>query len=134
MRHENTDKTEKIDVIEDYYGSCKKTACWVLKVAIGSAIAGLVVLIVLIVFSFFSNVSVLQVCLFILLTLIMLGIAGIAVFLYVFHLQKQKEYLEYVQEKETFSSCEKIVENMEKSEDKDKMRIYIIKARMSRFR
>ena len=80
------------------------------------------------------KVSVLQVCLFLFLTLIMLGIAGIAVFLYVFHIRKQKEYVEYMKEKRAFSSCEKIVGEMVKSEDKDKMRTYIIKARMSRFR
>ena len=39
-----------------------------------------------------------------------------------------------MKEKWTFSSCEKIVGEMEKSEDRDQMRTYIIKARMSRFR
>ncbi len=51
-----------------------------------------------------------------------------------FHIRKQKEYVEYMKEKRAFSSCEKIVGEMAKSEDKDKMRTYIIKARMSRFR
>ena len=134
MCRKNADKTEKIDEIEGYYKQCKKTAFCSLVIAVISAIAGMLVIIRLIVISFSMKVSVLQVCLFLFLTLIMLGIAGIAVFLYVFHIRKQKEYVEYMKEKRAFSSCEKIVGEMVKSEDKDKMRTYIIKARMSRFR
>ena len=39
-----------------------------------------------------------------------------------------------MKESQAFSSCEKIVGEMEKSEEKERMRIYIIKARMNRFR
>lgn len=49
-------------------------------------------------------------------------------------MKKQKEYVEYMKEKKAFSSCEKIVGEMEKSEDRDQMRTYIIKTGMSRFR
>ena len=79
-------------------------------------------------------VSPLQVCLFIFLTLILLGLAGAAVSLHIFYIRKQREYVEYMKEKEAFSSCGQTVEKMEKSEEKDKMRTYIIKARISRFR
>ena len=49
-------------------------------------------------------------------------------------MKKQKEYVEYMKEKQAFSSCEKIGGEMEKSEDRDQMRTYIIKTGMSRFR
>lgn len=126
--------TNKTDAIEDYYRQCKRTAIGSLVIAVISAIAGMVVIICLIVISFFGDISLLQVCLFILLALIMLGIAGTAIFLYVFHMRKQKEYVEYRKEEKTFSFCEKTAGEMEESEDKDKMRIYVIKARMSHFR
>ena len=85
----------------------------------------------------FNSYIIFQECILsagVLLALVMLGIAGTAVFLYIFHMRKQKEYVEYRKEKEIFSFCEQAVEKMEKSEDKDKMRIYVIKARMSYFR
>ena len=84
--------------------------------------------------SFFVPVSLLQICLFLFLVLILLGIAGTSVFLYVLHMKKQKEYAEYKKEQQEFSSCEEIVGQIEKSEDRDQMRTYIIKARMSCFR
>lgn len=131
MEQENTNKA---DLIENYYKWCERVAIGSLVIAAISAITGMLVIIGLIVILFFRNVSFLQVCLFILLALVMLGIAGTAVFLYIFHMRKQKEYVEYRKEKEIFSFCEQAVEKMEKSEDKDKMRIYVIKARMSYFR
>ncbi len=134
MEQESTDKTEKIDVIEGYYKRCIKTAFGALAIAAISTIEGILVIRRLIVISFSGNVSPLQVFLFIFLTLILLCIAGTALFLYVSYMKKQKEYVEYMKEKEAFSSCEKIVGEMEKSEDRDQMRTYIIKARMSRFR
>ena len=131
MEQKNIDKT---DAIEDYYENCKKAASCALIIVIVSAIAGLVVLIALIVISFFLKLSLPQACSFILLILIMLGIAGTAIFFHNFYIRKQKEYVEYMKEKQAFCSCEKIVGEMEKSEDRDQMRIYIIKARMSRYR
>lgn len=127
--------TVKTDAIEDYYEkNCRKAASCALRIAGASTITGLAVLIALIVISFSGNVSPLQVFLFIFLTLILLCIAGTALFLYVSYMKKQKEYVEHMKEKKAFSSCEKIVGEMEKSEDRDQMRTYIIKARMSRFR
>lgn len=126
--------TDKIDAIEGYYKRCIIVAFEALVIAAISTIAGILVISRLIVISFSEDVSPLQVCLFVFLTLIMLGIAGTAVFLHMFHVRKQKEYVEYMKENETFSSCEQTVGKMEKSEDRDKMRTYIIKARMSRFR
>lgn len=131
MEQENTNKT---DAIKDYYKWCERAAIGALVIAAISAIAGMLVIIGLIVLLFFRNVSLLQVCLFILLALVMLGIAGTAVFLYIFHMRKQKEYVEYEKETEIFSFCEQTVGEIEKREDKDKMRIYVIKARMSCFR
>lgn len=134
MEQESIDKTEIIDVIEGYYKRCIKIAFGALVIAAISTIAGILVIRRLIVISFSGNVSFLQVFLFIFLTLILLCIAGTALFLYVSYMKKQKEYVEYMKEKEAFSSCEKIVGEMEKSEDRDQMRTYIIKAGMSRFR
>lgn len=134
MVQKNTDKTEKTDIIEDYYENCKKAASCALGIASVSVIAGLEAVIVLTVISFSGDVSPLQICLFIFLALILLCIAGTALFLYVSDMKKQKEYVEYMKEKQAFSFCEKIVGEMEKSEDRDQMRTYIIKARMSRFR
>lgn len=131
---EDTERIENTDLIEDYYESSRKTASCALEIVGVSVIAGLAAVIVLIVISFSGDISSLQICLFILLTLILLYIAGIAVFLYVSCMKKQKEYVEYMKEKQAFSSCEKIVGKMEKSEDRDQMRTYIIKAGMSRFR
>ena len=134
MEQESTDKTEKIDVIEGYYKRCIKTAFGALAIAAISTIEGILVIRRLIVISFSGNVSPLQVFLFIFLTLILLGLAGAAVSLHIFYIRKQREYVEYMKEKEAFSSCGQTVEKMEKSEEKDKMRTYIIKARISRFR
>lgn len=134
MVQKNTDKTEKTDIIKDYYENCKKAASCALGIAGVSVIAGLETVIALTAISFSGDVSLLQICLFIFLTLILLCIAGTAVFLYVSYMKKQKEYVEYMKEKQAFSSCEKIVGEMEKSEDRDQMRTYIIKTGMSRFR
>lgn len=131
MEQGNTNKT---DVIEEYYKRCKRTAIGSLVIAAISAIVGILSIIVLIIILFFRNVSFLQVSLFILLTLITLGIAGTAVFLHVFYTKKQKEYVEYRKDAKAFSFCEQTVGEMEKSEEKDKMRIYVIKARLSHFR
>ena len=131
MERENTNRT---DAIEDYYKWCERAAIGSLVIAAISAIAGMLVIIGLIVILFLWNVSLLQMCLFILLALVMLGITGTAVFLYIFHMRRQKEYVEYRKEMETFSFCEQTVGEIEKSEEKDKMRIYVIKARMSCFR
>ena len=131
MEQKSTDKT---DAIEGYYKRCIKTGFGALVIADISTIAGILMIRRLIVISFSRDVSPLQVCLFIFIALIMLGIAVAAVFLHVLYMRKQKEYVEYMKENEDFSSFEQTVEKMEKSEDRDKMRAYIIKARMSRFR
>lgn len=130
----NTGKDGEKDMIEDYYKNCKRTASYAIVTAGVSAILALAVIIAAIVISFFVPVSLLQICLFLFLVLILLGIAGTSVFLYVLHMKKQKEYAEYMKEQQEFSSCEEIVGQIEKSEDRDQMRTYIIKARMSRFR
>ena len=134
MEQESTDKTEKIDVIEGYYKRCIKTAFGALAIAAISTIAGILVITGLIIISFFFLISPLQVCLFISLTLILLGLAGAAVSLHIFYIRKREKYIEYMKAKEAFSSCEETVEKMENSEEKEKMRTYIIKARMSSFR
>ena len=131
---EDTERIENTDIIKDYYESRRKAASCALGIASVSVIAGLEAVIVLTVISFSGDVSPLQICLFIFLALILLCIAGTALFLYVSYMKKQKEYVEYMKEKQAFSFCEKIVGEMEKSEDRDQMRTYIIKARMSRFR
>ena len=128
MEQENI---EKIDAIEVYYERCKKTAGLVLRMAIISTIVGSLVIIGLIVVLFIWDLSLWQGGLIFLLAMIMLGLA---IFLYVFHMRRQREYVKYMEEKQAFSSCEKIVGEIEKSEDRDQMRIYIIKGRMSRFR
>lgn len=134
MERKDTVKTDLIGVIEDYYTHCKRTAFWSLVIVAISAVASISVIGKLIHVSFSGAVSPLQVCLFIFLTLILLGLAGAAVSLHIFYIRKQREYVEYMKEKEAFSSCGQTVEKMEKSEEKDKMRTYIIKARISRFR
>lgn len=124
----------KTDAIEDYYTWCKKTAFWSLVIAVISVIASMLVIGKLMSISFSGTVSLLQVCIFIFLTLILLGSAGVAVSLHIFYIRKHEKYVEYMKAKEVFSSCEETVEKMENSEEKDKMRTYIIKARMSSFR
>ena len=81
MVQKNTDKTEKTDIIKDYYENCKKAASCALGIASVSVIAGLETVIALTAISFSGDVSLLQICLFIFLTLILLCIAGTAVFL-----------------------------------------------------
>ena len=134
MEQKSTDKTEKIDIIDSYYKWCKKTAFGALVIAVISTIAGILVITRLIIISFSGTISPLQVCLFISLTLILLGLAGAAVSLHIFYIRKREKYIEYMKAKEAFSSCEETVEKMENSEEKEKMRTYIIKARMSSFR
>ena len=124
----------EIGIIEAYYTRCKKTAFWLLGIAVISVTASTLVIGKLISILFSGTVSLLQVCLFILLTLILLGLAGAAVSLHIFYIRKHERYIEYMKAKEVFSFCEETVEKMEKSEEKDKMRTYIIKARMSSFR
>lgn len=125
---------EKTDIIEDYYTWCKRTAFWLLVIAVISVIASMLVIGKLMSISFSGTVSPLQVCLFISLTLILLGLAGAAVSLHIFYIRKHEKYIEYMKAEEVFSSCEETAEKMEKSEEKDKMRTYIIKARISSFR
>ena len=122
------------EIIEDYYTWCKRTAFWSLVIAVISVVVSILVIGKLIHVSFSRTMSPLQVCLFISLTLILLGLAGAAVSLHIFYIRKREKYIEYMKAKEAFSSCEETVEKMENSEEKEKMRTYIIKARMSRFR
>lgn len=122
------------EIIEDYYTWCKRTAFWSLVIAVISVVVSILVIGKLIHVSFSRTMSPLQVCLFISLTLILLGLAGAAVSLHIFYIRKREKYIEYMKAKEAFSSCEETVEKMENSEEKEKMRTYIIKARMSSFR
>ena len=122
------------EIIEDYYTWCKRTAFWSLVIAVISVVVSILVIGKLIHVSFSGTISPLQVCLFISLTLILLGLAGAAVSLHIFYIRKREKYIEYMKAKEAFSSCEETVEKMENSEEKEKMRTYIIKARMSSFR
>ena len=122
------------EIIEDYYTWCKRTAFWSLVIAVISVVVSILVIGKLIHVSFSGTMSPLQVCLFISLTLILLGFAGAAVSLHIFYIRKRERYIEYMKAKEAFSSCEETVEKMKKSEEKDKMRTYIIKARMNGFR
>ncbi len=126
--------TNKTDIIEDYYKRCKRIAFCSLVIAVISVIVGMLVIRKLTAISFLRDVSLLQIGLFIFLALIMLGIAGTAVFLHLFYIRRQKEYVEYLKEKQFFSACAKTVDEIEKREDRDQMRIYIIKSGMSRFR